>query len=81
MDRRVRATKKDREGNIIALCCAGQSWSPRRKADVIKDIVNSKRSYYVQEEGRRTYVRIVAGVLQTTPDVSSNNNLSRLPEG
>lgn len=81
MDRKVTATKKDRNGNIIALCNKGQSWSPRRKADVIKDILNNKTSYYVHEADRRAYVRIVSGnALQTTPDATSNNNLDKLPE-
>jgi hypothetical protein len=28
MDRKVTAIKKDRKGNIVALCNAGQRWSP-----------------------------------------------------
>jgi hypothetical protein len=80
MDRRVKATKKDRNGNIVALCNPGESWSPRRKADIIKDISANKRSYYVEEAARRVYVRIVAGdSLQTTNDASSLNNLEKLP--
>jgi len=82
MDRRVRATKKDRSGNIIALCNAGENWSPRRRADIVKDIKTNKQSYYVEEARRRTYVRIVSGdLLQTTPDATNSNNLDRLPEG
>jgi hypothetical protein len=53
MDRKVTATKRDRNGNIIALCNRGQSWSPRRIADVIKDILNNKSSYYVHDVDRR----------------------------
>ena len=81
MDRRVRATKKDRDGNIVALCNPDEAWSPRGKADVIKDIKSNKKSYYVEEVPRRTYVRIVSGnSLQTTLDESSSNNLNRLPQ-
>ena len=80
MDRRVRATKRDRTGSIVALCNPGQSWSPRRKADVIKDIVSSRKSYYVQELTQRRYVRVVgADTLLTTDDASSKNNLDNLP--
>jgi hypothetical protein len=81
MDRRVRSTKKDKNGNIIALCNAGESWSPRRKADIIKDIGSNKRSYYVEEAARRVYVRVTGDSLQTTPDASSVNHLEKLPAG
>lgn len=79
MDRRVRATKKDRNGNITALCNPGQSWSPRRATDVLRDINSGKKSYYVQEQTRRTYVRSVSGMLQTTADATEDNSLARLP--
>lgn len=81
MDRRVKAAKRDRNGNVVALCNAGETWSPRRKADVIKDIVNNRKSYYVEELPRRKYVRVVSGTLQTTPDSKSKNSLEMLPEG
>ena len=81
MDRRVKATKKDRAGNIIALCNSEEPWSPRKKADVIKDIKTNKKSYYVEEVRRRKYVRVVSGDnLQTTTDKTSGNNLDRLPQ-
>jgi hypothetical protein len=80
MDRRIKATKRDRAGNIVALCNPGQSWSPRRKADVIKDITSSRKSYYVQELTQRRYVRVVApDTLLTTDDTASKNNLDNLP--
>jgi hypothetical protein len=62
MDRRIKATKRDRNGNIIALCNPGESWSPRRTADVIKDISNNVRSYYVQQVERR-----ITGLLRRPP--------------
>jgi hypothetical protein len=80
MDRRIRAIRKDRNGNIVALCNPGESWSPRRVADVVRDISSWKRSYYVQELGRRMYVRLLTGgVLQTTQDPASQNSLGNLP--
>jgi hypothetical protein len=80
VDRKVTATQKDRKGNIVALCNAGESWSPRRTADVIKDIQTNKKSYYVEELPRRSYVRVIAGnSLQTTADASSKNSLNSLP--
>lgn len=80
MDRKVTATKRDRSGRIIALCNPKETWSPRRSADVIKDIQSNKKSYYVEEAPRRKYVRVVAGgQLQTTSDATSSNSLDRLP--
>jgi hypothetical protein len=79
MDRRVKTAKRDRGGNIVALCNVGQSWSPRRTQDVVRDIKSGKKSYYVQAGGRRRYVRTVSGVLQTTLDAEDETNLARLP--
>lgn len=80
MDRRVTSTKKDRKGNIVALCNVGQGWSPRKAQDVLKDIRAGRKSYYVQELRERVYVRAVArDKLETTSDAASGNNLDRLP--
>ena len=80
MDRRVTAIKKDRFGNIAALCNPGESWSPRRITDVAKDISTNERSYYVQDSGRRVYVKLVSGgTLQTTKDAASGHSLGNLP--
>ena len=80
MDRRVKMTKKDRDGNIIALCNPGQSWSPRKTTDIVRDIIAAKTSYYVMESERRSYVRVTAGrALETTADETSENNLNNLP--
>jgi hypothetical protein len=46
---------------------------------VIRDIVNNKTSYYVQEQLRRSYVRVVdSDKLRTTTDETSANSLERL---
>lgn len=79
MDRRVKAIKRNQNGRITALCNAGESWSPRRTRDVLREINAGQRSYYVQENPRRTYVRAVAGALETTPDAADLNHLERLP--
>lgn len=80
MDRRVKMIKKDRNGNIVALCNPGQAWSPRNTTDVIKDIMAARTSYYVKQADKRSYVRVVSGkALQTTADETSENFLSNLP--
>ena len=81
MDRRVRTVRRDHKGNIVALCNTGASWSPRRKADVVVDILENRRSYYVQEQQRRSYVRVVDGNrLRTTKDVADANSLEKLAD-
>jgi hypothetical protein len=76
MDRRIKSTKRDKAGQIIALCNPSEAWSPRKLVDVVRDINGSKRSYYVKESERRSYVRVVGGVLQTD---DSGNSLDKLP--
>jgi hypothetical protein len=80
MDRRISAVVKDRKGNITALCNPGESWSPRRVGDVVRDIRLNRQSYYVQQSTSRRYVRLVRGrVLLTTDDARDPNNLEALP--
>ncbi len=79
MDRRIRTVRRDREGNILVLCNAGASWSPRRKSDVVADILENKKSYYVQEQQRRSYLRVVDGnKLRTTRNAADANSLDKL---
>ena len=81
MDRRVRTVRRDRSGNIVALCNSEAKWSPRRKSDVIRDILDNKTSYYVQERERRSYVRVVDGDnLRTTKEVGGENSLEKLTD-
>jgi hypothetical protein len=79
LDRRVRTVRRDRDGNIVALCNSEANWSPRQKNDVIRDILENKKSYYVQEQEPRSYVRVVEGnKLRTTRDAASANSLEKL---
>ena len=79
MDRRIKSTKRDKSGNIVALCNPTEAWSPRKLVDVVRDINGSRQSYYVKETERRSYVRVVSGELQTTSDKNSGNSLDKLP--
>lgn len=84
-DRQVTATRKDRDGDILALCNAGQVWSPRLKADAIRDIDSRAHTYFVQRPGgRRTDIHVVDGpsgkYLRTDPDNTEGNNLDELPD-
>ena len=48
IERRVTKVKKNKEGEIVALCNADSYWSPRSLTQVISDIEILKFKYYVQ---------------------------------
>ena len=83
-NRAVRKTGKDRDGDITKLCDPGQSWSPRFKADAIRDIETGTHSYYVPWQSGQTQIRVVNGpsgkYLRTDRDGTSRNNLDDLPD-
>lgn len=83
-DRAVRNTGKDRDGDITKLCDPGQFWSPRSKADAIRDIESGTHTYYVPWQSGRTEIRVVNGAngkyLRTDRDSTSQNNLDDLPD-
>lgn len=83
-DRRVRKTGKNDDGDITFLCNSGETWSPRSKASVVSDIEDNTHTYYVNEDGTRTNVRVVevSGKkhLRTTLDKTNKNNLDNLPD-
>ncbi|PHR90773.1 MAG: hypothetical protein COA78_34480 [Blastopirellula sp.] len=82
-DRAVRNTGKDRDGDITKLCDPGQPWSPRLKADAIRDIENRIHTYHVPWESGRTEIHVVNGpngkYLRTDRDTATKNNLDDLP--
>ncbi len=83
--RYVRATGKDRQGDITRLCNAGDYWSPRSKADAIGDIETGAHSYWVNWANYpETQIRVVQGAtgkyLRTDRDTTSRNNLDDLPD-
>jgi len=84
-DREVTASRKDEDGDILALCNAGEWWSPRMKRDAIDDIEAGQHTYFVNVAGTgRVDVHVVNGPngkhLRTDPDSSTHNNLDDLPD-
>ena len=83
-DRQVKQTRKDSDGDITALCNSGESWSPRSKANAIRDIETKTHAYYVGSGSDRVDVHVVNGptgkYLRTDPDPQSKNNLDNLPD-
>lgn len=82
--REVRQTGKDRDGDITKLCDPGEPWSPRLKADAIRDIENGIHSYNVPWKSGKTEIRVVNGpngkYLRTDRDDTNKNNLDDLPD-
>jgi hypothetical protein len=83
-DRRVTHSGKNRDGDITAIGQPGQLWSPRQKADAIRDIESGANTYHVQWPEKRTEIRVVPGptgkYLRTDRDNTTRNNLDDLPD-
>ncbi|MET4692147.1 DUF3892 domain-containing protein [Sinorhizobium fredii] len=83
--RYVKATGKDRDGDITKLCNSGETWSSRSKLDAIRDIENNIHDYWVKwTSSEETPIRVVNGssgkYLRTDRDNTSRNNLDDLPD-
>jgi hypothetical protein len=82
--RSVTQSRKDRDGDITALCNPAESWSPRAKADAIQDIEGKLHSYYVLVSGAEVDIVVVkrngTKYLRTDPDKTKKNNLDDLPD-
>lgn len=83
--RYVTRSGKDKDGDITKLCNQGEAWSPRFKADAIRDIENKVHDYYVSwTDGQKTPIRVVNGTsgkyLRTQRDGSTKNNLDDLDD-
>ena len=81
----VNKSGKDKDGDITKLCNSGETWSPRHKADAIRDIDDKVHEYYVRwTDGQETIVKVVNGstgkFLRTQRDGSTKNNLDDLPD-
>ncbi|MDA3832074.1 MAG: DUF3892 domain-containing protein [Spirochaetales bacterium] len=84
-ERKVTRTRKDKDGDILALCNPGDFWSPRAKADAINDIESGTHSYYVPwSDGTRTPIKVVSvqngKYLRTDKDSTPRNNLNDLQD-
>lgn len=84
-DRRITATGKDRDGDIIRVCNSGAYWSPRNAVDVIRDIDTGLHTYYVRNGAGRSDVHVSstsAGrrYLRTDPNGACTDNLDTLPD-
>lgn len=84
MRRPVVLTGKGSSGDITRLCHPDYGWSPRSKADAIRDIETGTHSYYVPWRSGDTEIRVVTRTngtkyLRTDSDGTTKNNLDDLP--
>jgi hypothetical protein len=83
-ERGVTGSRKNAEGDIIALCNPAEPWSPREVADVIADIESSTYTYVTVVGGIASEIQVVDGphgkYLRTRPDATAANNLDNLPD-
>jgi hypothetical protein len=83
-DRAIRQSRKDGDGDILAIGDAGQYWSPVLKADAINHIESGTHRYYVPWVSGSTWIRVVHGAtgkyLRTDRDDTERNNLDDLPD-
>ncbi len=84
ISRQVTKTKKDNDGDILALCKDGEAWSPKTKVNAISDIENGDYNYYVIVDGEKVDIHVVndpdGKYLRTDPDETKRNNLDELPD-
>ncbi len=82
--RRVKCTCKNSDGDITCLGNKGELWSPRHKANAIRDIERGLHTYYVKWENKETEVHVAGQgankYLRTDRDNTSRNNLDELPD-
>jgi len=83
-NRAVTRTRKDGDGDIIALCNPSKPWSPRSTRDAIEDIESGEHAYFVLwPGGQKTPIRVVQKTtgkyLRADRDDTKKNNLSDLP--
>ena len=84
--RDVYKTRKETDGDILALCNDDESWSPREKASAIFDIELNIHKYFVPlPNGKRTSIEVVddkakGRYLRTKRDDTEHNNLNDLPD-
>ena len=84
IERKVKCVKRDEDGDITHIGNRGEWWSPRKKADAIRDIESENYSYYVMVNYKKVNIHVVDGstgkYLRTDPDATTKNNLDDLPD-
>ena len=78
--RLVTENKISFSGNIIALCNPYESWSPRYKHDVIRDIENNLYNYFMMVGGKNINLKVMVingnKQLAYEEDIALSNDLN-----
>lgn len=83
--REVTKTKKDKYGDITALCNSTAAWSPKLKSMAIMEIEENIHRYFVKVDTKEVAVHVVNDLLRgkylrTDKDETTRNNLDDLPD-
>lgn len=83
--RQVTQTKKDKDGDILALCNPRQIWSPVSKSKAISEIEKKINAYFVKINNDEVNIYVAkksdgSKYLKTEPDTNKENNLDNLPD-
>ena len=84
-DREVTRTRKDKDGDIVALCNSKEVWSPKLKSMAILEIEEKIHRYFVKVDREEVDIHVVndrlkGKYLRTDPDKTTINNLDDLPD-
>ena len=84
VSRKVTKTRKDDDGDILALCNDNAIWSPKMKKDAIREIDIGDYRYYVIVDGKEVDIHVFKKGnkehLRTNRDETKKNNLDELPD-
>lgn len=78
--RMVTKSRKGYSGDILALCNPVESWSPRYKFDVIRDIENGTHNYFVDLDGLRVSVTVLSDRGNKRLIAKDNNSINNALE-
>jgi Protein of unknown function (DUF3892) len=75
--RQVTHTKKDKDGDILAICNPESDWKKRSKDEAIRDIDSGNHEYFVKIGNKEVDIKVLK-YLRTDKDTITKNNLAEL---
>ncbi len=84
-NREVKRTRKNKDGDIVALCNSSELWSTKFKSMAILEIEEKIHRYFVKVDNEEVDIHVVndrlkGKYLRTDPNQTTNNNLYDLPD-
>lgn len=84
-NREVTGTRKDSDGDIVALCNSNAIWSTKLKSMAILEIEEDIHRYFIKIDNKEVEIHVVndrlkGKYLRTDPAKTVKNNLDDLPD-